>query len=160
MNAMVRIPRAQLEKIYAQAAEEHPAECCGLLTVGPTGGASRAHPCVNIQDRLHTENPQEYPREARIAYFIDPKQLLTIITEAERAGGAVSGFYHSHIDCDAYFSDEDKERALTWDEPAYPDAIHLVVSVFEDGVKGHKAFGWNAKVAVFEEVQVEITDGE
>ena len=139
---MLKISRTQLDKIYAQARDEHPAECCGLLTVGPEGGASIAHPCVNIQDRLHAEDPRQYPREARIAYFIDPKQLLTTIIQAERGGGAVSGFYHSHIDCDAYFSDEDKERALTWDEPAYPDAIHLVVSVFDDAVKGHKAFAW------------------
>ena len=85
---MLKIPRTQLERIYAQARDEHPAECCGLLTVGPGGGASRAHPCVNIQDRLHAEDPQQYPREARIAYFIDPKELLTIITQAERSGGA------------------------------------------------------------------------
>lgn len=157
---MLKIPRTQLDKIYAQARDEHPAECCGLLTVGPAGGASTAHPCVNIQDRLHAEDPQQYPREARIAYFIDPKELLTIITRAERGGGEVSGFYHSHIDCDAYFSDEDKERALTWDEPAYPDAIHLVVSVFEDEVKGHKAFAWNAEAVDFEEVQIDIDDAE
>ena len=157
---MLKISKTELDRIYAQARAEHPAECCGLLTVGPEGGASVAHPCVNIQDRLHAEDPQQYPRDARIAYFIEPKELLTIITRAEGSGGAVSGFYHSHIDCDAYFSDEDKERALTWDEPAYPDAIHLVVSVFEDEVRGHKAFAWNAESADFEEVQIDIDDAE
>lgn len=155
---VLRLSRAELDKVYAQARDEHPAECCGLLTVGPDGGASSAHPCTNIQDRLHAEDPVEYPREARIAYFIDPVELLTIITTAERDGGAVSGFYHSHIDCDAYFSAEDKERALTWDEPAYPDAIHLVVSVYEEGVKGHKAFAWNAASADFEEVHIDVDD--
>ena len=157
---MLKISRTQLEKIYFQARDEHPDECCGLLTVGPGGGGSTAHPCVNIQNRLHAEDPQQYPRQARIAYFIEPKQLLTIITEAERDGGAISGFYHSHIDCDAYFSDEDKERALTWDEPAYPDAIHLVVSVFDNDVRGHKAFAWNAEATDFEEVQIDIDDAQ
>lgn len=157
---MLKISRTQLEKIYSQARDEHPDECCGLLTVGPEGGGSTAHPCVNIQNRLHAEDPQQYPRQARIAYFIEPKQLLTIITEAERDGGAISGFYHSHIDCDAYFSDEDKERALTWDEPAYPDAIHLVVSVFGNDIRGHKAFAWNAEATDFEEVQIDIDDAQ
>ena len=114
---MLKISKTELDRIYAQARAEHPAECCGLLTVGPESGASVAHPCVNIQDRLHAEDPQQYPRDARIAYFIEPKELLTIISRAEGSGGAVSGFYHSHIDCDAYFSDEDKERALGMSPP-------------------------------------------
>ena len=157
---MLNIRREDLDRVHAQARREYPAECCGLLTVGPQGGASTAHACVNIQERLHEEDPQQYPRDARIAYFIDPRELLAIITEAEGSGGAVSGFYHSHIDCDAYFSAEDKERALTWDEPAYPDAVHLVVSVFEDGIKGQKAFAWNASAADFEEVEIDIVDGD
>ena len=157
---MLRIRRAELEKVYAQARREYPAECCGLLTVGPQGGPAAVHECVNIQERLHEEDPQQYPRDARIAYFIDPRELLVIISEAEGGGGAVSGFYHSHIDCDAYFSAEDRERALTWDEPAYPDAVHLVVSVFEDGVKGHKAFAWTPSAADFEEVEIDVVDGD
>ncbi len=108
---MVCLSRQDLDKIYAQAAAEYPAECCGVLTAPAGGGRSRSHLCENIQDRLHAEDPQQYPRAARTAYYIDPQELYNIISTAEKSGGSVSGFYHSHIDCEAYFSDEDKERA-------------------------------------------------
>ena len=72
-----------------------------------------------------------------------------MVLPAEKAGGKISGFFHSHIDCDAYFSDEDKERAMIWDEPAYPDAIYLVVSVCNKNVKGYKCFGWDGSLGHF-----------
>ena len=158
MAVHLRLRRADLEEIYRQARAQHPEECCGILTVGARAEASSIHPCQNIQGRLHGEDPQEYPRDARIAYFIDPQEQFDIIATAERNGGGVSGFYHSHIDCDAYFSAEDRERAMAWDEPAYPDAVYLVVSVHADGVRGHKAFGWLEDTGDFDNVQIEILD--
>ncbi len=117
---------------------------------------SRVHSCVNVQNRLHQEDPQRYPRDARIAYFIDSQEQFRIISAAEREGGWISGFYHSHVGCDAYFSDEDKERAMVWDEPGYPHAVYLVVSVFGDGVRGHRAFAWDEGRRDFIEAEVEV----
>ena len=148
-----------MKQMIRHAEAQHPAECCGLLTAGMGSPLSRVHPCGNIQDRLHREDPRRYPRDARIAYFIDPQEQFRIISEAEREGGRVSGFYHSHIDCDAYFSDEDKERAMAWDEPAYPHAVYLVISVFGDGVRGYKAFAWDEKRRDFTEAKVEVDSG-
>ena len=76
----------------------------------------------------------------------------------EKEGGAVSGFYHSHVDCEAYFSAEDKERAMAWDEPAYPEAIYLVVSVYGDDPRGSKAFAWDAAQTDFVEVEIAVQD--
>ena len=106
-----------------------------------------------------TRKTQRYPRDSRIAYFIDPQEQYRVISAAERNGGWVAGFYHSHIDCEAYFSEEDKERAIAWDEPAYPDAVYLVVSVFGDGVQGYKAFSWDEGSRDFIEVAVEVASG-
>ena len=153
---MVRLAKKDLENICAQATEEYPAECCGVLTVGGEGGESRVHSCENIQERLHAENPGQFPRDARTAYYIDPQELYNIISAAEKAGGQVSGFYHSHIDCEAYFSDEDKERAVVWDEPAYPEAVYLVVSVCDREVKGYKCFAWDEGQRDFVEVTLEV----
>ena len=134
---MLQLGKRELERIYKQAADEYPAECCGILSRAGGEQDVRVHPCENIQDRLHAEDPEKHPRDARIAYFIEPQELYDIISAAERSGGSVAGFYHSHIDCDAYFSDEDKERAMVWDEPAYPEAVYLVVSLYEGSVRGY-----------------------
>lgn len=152
---MLRLNDEELQKIYAQAVAEYPAECCGILTVGKEGGHSQVHPCRNIQDRLHRENPGEYPRTSRTAYYIDPGEFYRILSAAQRAGGEISGFYHSHIDCDAYFSAEDQERAMAWGEPAYPQAVYLVVSVSDRQVKGYKCFAWDAAQRDFAEVELE-----
>ena len=156
MQLALILTEASMKEIHSQALAEHPAECCGLLTSDEGESISRVHPCENIQDRLHAEDSEQYPRDARIAYFIDPQEQFRIISTAERAGGQVSGFYHSHIDCDAYFSDEDKERAMAWDEPAYPDAVYLVVAAYPEGIRGYKAFGWDEMQRNFIEVEVRV----
>lgn len=153
---MLKIDGAGLETIYAQARAEHPAECCGILSAGANSDLSRVHVCENIQDRLHEKDPAQYPRRARTAYFIDPGEQQRAISGVERAGGRITGFYHSHIDCDAYFSEEDRERTMVWDEPAYPDAVYLVVSVHAEGVRGHKAFLWDEETRTYVEVEVEV----
>jgi proteasome lid subunit RPN8/RPN11 len=161
----LRLTRKSLEQMCAQARKEYPAECCGILVLGPEGGAIQVHPCENVQDRLHAEDPQQYPRQARTAYFIDPQEQYRIIAAAEKAGGQVAGFYHSHIDCQAYFSEEDKRRALFGDEPAWPEAAYLVLSVYgeEAGqpqreVKGYRCFAWDSEGGDFAEVGVEVLD--
>lgn len=159
MASRLQLKREEMEKVHRQVEAEYPAECCGILTVGAGGGLSRVHPCENIQGRLHQEDPDQYPRDPRTAYFIDPKEQFDIISAVERVGGRVSGFYHSHVDCDAYFSAEDRERAMAWDEPAYADAVYLVVSVYAGKVRGScKAFGWRSESRDFSEVPPEILD--
>jgi proteasome lid subunit RPN8/RPN11 len=155
---MLILRKADLDAITRQAIEEYPAECCGILTAPAVDEPSTVHRCRNIQDELHARDPEQYPRDSRIAYFIEPKELLGIVSGAEKAGGIVSGFYHSHVDCDAYFSDEDKERAMAWDEPAYPDAVYLVVSVYGDEPRGHKAFAWDEGASDFVEVEIGLRD--
>jgi proteasome lid subunit RPN8/RPN11 len=83
-----------------------------------------------------------HPRDARTAYFIDPKDLLTI-GRREEQGYAVAVIYHSHIDAGAYFSATDKQNALMNGEPAYPDATYVVVSVMGGKVADARAFAWN-----------------
>ena len=138
------------------AREEYPSECCGLLTNGPSG--IQVHPCENIQDSLHAKDPESYPRNSRIAYYIDPQKLFDIVKQAEAAGGGLLGIYHSHVDTEAYFSDEDKKRALVWDEPAYPGVAYIVFSVYWSEVEGYKCFMWSEDGSDFVEVSSEIEE--
>ncbi len=140
--------------IETHAVKDYPDECCGLLTVG-ADGLTVVHACENIQNKLHEQDPVEHPRTARTAYRMD-LQVLKIQTAAEDAGGNLSAVYHSHIDCDAYFSEEDQKAAQFFDEPAYPGVTYLVVSVIDGKVKNRKAFSWSDDSGQFDEVPLAI----
>ena len=163
---MLHIRKQDLERIYQQGREEYPHECCGILTAGAGSDISQVHRCTNIQQEKHEEDPRQFSRDARIAYLIDPQQLYDIISTAEKEKGKVTGFYHSHIDCEAYFSEEDKRRAMTFgDEPDYPDAVYLVLSVYgeEAGrdareVVGFQCFSWDEERADFAKVDLQVVE--
>ena len=158
MANMLRISRSDLDRIYAQAREEYPAECCGILTLAKDNGVCAVHVCENIQAQKHREDPGRYPRDARAAYLIDPKEMMRISETTEAAGGRIAGYYHSHIDCPAYFSEEDERRTWIFNDreagegPDAPDVAYLVLSVYgeeaavgsgEREVKGSKCFAWD-----------------
>jgi proteasome lid subunit RPN8/RPN11 len=106
-------------------------------------GERRLLRCRNAQNELHARDPVRYPRDARTAYYIDPKDLLRI-GDLERQGFAVAVIYHSHVDAGAYFSDTDRRQALVGGEPAYPDAVYVVTSVVGGAVDAAAAFRWDA----------------
>jgi proteasome lid subunit RPN8/RPN11 len=137
---MVLTP-AERETIRAQAIEEYPFESCGvILRRGPERRLLR---CRNAQNELHGRDPVRYPRDARTAYYIDPKDLLRI-GDLERQGFGVAVIYHSHIDAGAYFSETDRRQALVGSEPAYPGAVYVVISVVRGAVEAMAAFRWEA----------------
>jgi len=130
-------------RVRTQAEAEYPAECCGVLLLRQGSPSERVlMPCRNVQDELHAKDPARHPRNARTAYFIDPKDLLAI-GRREEQGYGVAVIYHSHIDAGAYFSATDKQNALMNGEPAYPDATYVVVSVMGGKVADARAFAWD-----------------
>ena len=133
----------ELDRVRAQATEEYPSECCGVVLARPGRPDDRIFlRCRNVQDELHRRDPERHGRDARTAYYIDPKDLLTI-GRHEGTGYRVRTIYHSHIDAGAYFSETDKRNALVDGEPAYPDATYVVVSVMEGQVRTAAAFHWD-----------------
>jgi [CysO sulfur-carrier protein]-S-L-cysteine hydrolase len=145
--------------ICSQAVEEYPFESCGVILA--RGPERRLLPCRNAQNELHERDPQRYPRDARTAYYIDPKDLLRI-GDLERQGFAVAVIYHSHVDATgpgktgAYFSETDKRQALVGGEPAYPAAVYVVTSVLGGEVEAMAAFRWNG----VDFAPVDLGDGE
>ena len=138
-------------RVRAQAEAEYPAECCGvLLTREGTEPQRLLVPCRNVQNELHAKDPQRHPRDARTAYFIDPKDLLAI-GRREGEGYKVDVIYHSHIDAGAYFSATDKQNALMDGVPFYPAATYVVVSVMGGKVADQRAFVWRRAAQDFVE---------
>lgn len=139
----------ELVRVQAQAVAEYPAECCGVLLARGAPGSDRLlMACRNIQNELHAKDPVRHPRDARTAYFIDPRDLLTI-GRREGEGYRVATIYHSHIDTGAYFSATDRQNALINGEPAYPDAVYVVLSVVEGRVVDAAAFVWDPSTRDF-----------
>jgi hypothetical protein len=47
---------------------------------------------------------------------------------------------------------------MAWDEPAFPDAVYLVVSVYGDQSRGVKAFAWDEEQVDFTEAELVVLD--
>jgi len=147
------------DDILAEAREhalaEYPDECCGIVIGKPDHPENdRIFRCKNIQNKLHEQDPETYVRDARTAYYIDPRELMRIMKQADEQGLVIKLFYHSHPEHDAYFSDEDKRMALFDNEPTYPDARYLVISVYNREIRDQAFFEWKPETSSFEKVSL------
>lgn len=134
------------------AADEYPNECCGMILKSKNEkGAIRIRPCVNAQDKYHRLDPENFPRSARNAYFIEPSELFEIDRELRQRGERIAIIYHSHPDADAYFSEEDIRQAAPEGIPLYPDVGYLVISVMGGKVVKGKIFCWDSEQSTFVE---------
>ncbi len=155
---MFRIVSSHLDEMHQHALSDYPFECCGIVIGNPDDNNSdKLFRCTNIQNKLHEMDPEAHPRDAKTAYFIDEKELLHITREAQDLGQVIKLFYHSHPEHDAYFSEEDVRRALFFDEPAYPDARYLVISVYNKSIKEQALFEWNEASKTFIQAPVETS---
>lgn len=149
------------DDMYSHAKEEFPNEACGVI-IGRVGDAESVEivKCANIQQAMKEKYPEQFVRGADTGYFMDPKDVRRAFDLATEKGVEVIGFYHSHPNHDAYWSQED-HRAAMWagtDEPSFPDATHVVVSIYNRVVKGAALFLWDDELGVFEKKS--ILDGE
>jgi len=143
---------ASIKAISKQAIAEYPSECCGIVT----GSAStqRVHPCRNRQDELHARDPEQHPRTSREAYDIDRHEMERIFADAKAVNEQVVAFYHSHIDCGAYFSQMDKEVLTVFGEPEFPEAVHIVVSVHGKEIREIWGYIWKGEQQDFEQITI------
>ena len=142
------------ERLVAHAAETYPDECCGVLVLRPNGDPEVLR-IRNIQDEMHARDPERYPRSARIAYAGHPEDLKRALDAAEAPGCRLAAFYHSHPDHAAYFSDEDAHQATPFGEPSYPEALQIVLSVYDRQVRDAKAFAWSPERQTYVELPLQ-----
>ena len=147
----LKIPAEFLKQIRLQAEKDYPNETCGILA-GPKSDPEKVtaiYPCRNVQDEYNAQDPVSFPRTARTAYFIDPKELLKIQRESRDKNCEMRVIYHSHCNSGAYFSEEDQRIALSEGLPAYPGVSYLVVSVQKGKAKDASLFVWEDKDKAF-----------
>ena len=135
----VGIPARILNELCEHAREAEPEECCGLVLSEGDHRYGRAVRCHNEMTRRHEEDPEEFPRDSRSAYYMSMRDVIEISREAERTGEHVTAVYHSHVGAGAYLSKDDLAYAQHALFP-FPYADQIVLSVFERSVREIKIF--------------------
>ena len=111
-------------------------------------------PVTNIQNELHSQDPDRFPRTAATAYTMG-LEAARILIRSERGELALLAIYHSHPEHEAYFSQEDRKQALgARNEPIYPQAGYIVMSVRNREVLATKVFVWDAAARDYVAVQI------
>ncbi|HTB14930.1 MAG TPA: M67 family metallopeptidase [Bryobacteraceae bacterium] len=103
---MIRINSEAWETMVAHAQSTFPDECCGVM-IGKTDGEVK-----NVTSAIAVENAYKGKQEDR--YEIRPEDLLAVDKNARAQGLDLIGIFHSHPDCDAYFSKTDLENSCPW----------------------------------------------
>jgi [CysO sulfur-carrier protein]-S-L-cysteine hydrolase len=150
------IRRASMDAILALAEREFPNECCGFI-IGDDASED-VRPITNIQNQMHAKDPAGFPRDARTAFLMEPKEHLAVMNEIDRRRLALKIVYHSHPDHDAYFSATDRAQACSFDPefPDYPDTAYIVMSIRAGKFAHAAAFVWDAAKKEFVETELEI----
>ena len=144
-----------LPELHTHACETYPGECCGVV-VAMADGSQRTVRIRNVQDELHAADPQAYIRTSRTAYVWDSADHKKALDLWEAPGNRLLAFYHSPPDHDAYFSEEDLAQATPLGEPSYPEALQLVISVFDGELRDTKAYRWSVEGEGYVEVALDV----
>jgi proteasome lid subunit RPN8/RPN11 len=99
---MIRINKQAWDTMVSHVESTFPKEGCGLM-IGADGTVEEAVPV-----------PNSYTGPQEDFFVIDPKDLHRVDRESREKGLDVLGVFHSHPDCDAYFSKRDLEHSCPW----------------------------------------------
>lgn len=157
MTAKVLLAKGLYEAMLRNAEQDAPREACGFLFGPPGGEIAQVVAIRNAAEEMRRESAGEFTRSAETGYVMDPKEQMRALRAADEKGFVVHGVYHSHVDVGAYFSAEDRTRALFDGEPMFADAAWLVADVRKGKGVGAKAFAWNPSAREFVEIPLEIS---
>ena len=104
---MIRIEREPWREMVNHAQAAYPNECCGAMIGTIDGDNKTVALCAGARQRL-----RRVRRRAR--YELRPEDLLRADREARERKLDLIGIYHSHPDCDAYFSETDLKNSCPW----------------------------------------------
>jgi [CysO sulfur-carrier protein]-S-L-cysteine hydrolase len=149
----VIVTEEELRTMVAQAIEEYPSECCGVVM-----GRAQERRLLrfrNAQDEYHAKDPGSHPRTSETAYYVGAEDRSKM-TDLESQGFALLVIYHSHINAGAYFSETDKRNAMMGAEPTWPDTTYVVVSVRDRRVDAIAGFRWDPELRDFGPVDLGV----
>ena len=100
---MLKFTASDYGDIRRHGEETYPHECCGIL-MGTAQGDVRSVQTTVRCGNTRTDSPQN-------RYNIDPRELVRAQRQAHEQGLDIIGFYHSHPDHPARWSQTDFEEA-------------------------------------------------
>jgi proteasome lid subunit RPN8/RPN11 len=103
---MISIEPAAWDVMVSHAQKTYPNECCGAM-IGAIDGSGKI-----VRVAVPLENAFTGEQGAR--YELRQEDLLRADSEARQRGMDLIGIFHSHPDCDAYFSKTDLENSCPW----------------------------------------------
>ena len=103
---MIRIKPQAWDVMVEHARKTYPNECCGAMFGSDDGELKLVTEATPLENAFAGEQAERYE--------IRPQDLATADAEATRRGLVLIGIYHSHPDCDAYFSKTDLENSSPW----------------------------------------------
>ncbi len=103
---MIEIEAKPWQTMVLHAENIYPHECCGAM-LGHTSGASKV-----VTEAVPLENA--YAGKQHDRYELKPEDLLAADKAARARGLNLIGIFHSHPDCDAYFSETDLKNSCPW----------------------------------------------
>ena len=116
----LRISKAEWERIRRHGEETYPNECCGVL-VGLFGSDG----AKSVEASVRCDNQRSDSLQNR--FGIDPRDVVRIQREARERAQDIIGFYHSHPEHPARWSQTDLAEAH-WTSCSY------VITSIVDGI--------------------------
>ena len=103
---MIQIDSEAWQVMVSHAKSTYPNECCGAM-IGTIDGDDKS-----VKISVPIENAFTGVQHER--YELRPEDLLKADREARSRGMDLIGIFHSHPDCDAYFSETDLKNSCPW----------------------------------------------
>ena len=141
MNLLV-LSEELFRRIEREGSHAFPNECCGILIGRDEAGERVVHKLVPGKNAFEAD--EQYHR-----FSIDPRAQLQAEREAEAAGMAVLGFYHSHPDHPARPSDYDRDHG-------WPYYSYVIVSIMSGKPADMTSWVLNDQANVFEKQPINV----
>lgn len=134
---MVRVHAEAWATMRQHAEATYPRECCGAF-LGQGSQVTLAIPLDNVYEGSQADR-----------FEVRPADLVRVERESRARGVELLGIYHSHPDCDAYFSQTDLENSCPWYQS-------IVISVKQGRFDHANCFSTNDEQTAATPVALEI----
>lgn len=103
---MIEIEGKPWRTMVLHAERTYPNECCGAMLGHMRGDKKLVTEAVPLENAYAGEQGEHYE--------LRPEDLQKADAEARSRGLDMIGIFHSHPDCDAYFSETDLKNSCPW----------------------------------------------